>query len=156
MSIIEGRDAAAAARWSVGGAFSEALANRDYTRMAITLAPNVRFRALLPPGPQEFEGPDDVTAAFRSWFGDVDEFELVDAAVGEVGGRLHLSWRIRVRPAPTPRSPSTRSTWSAPASIPSGSQRPSRADVAARRREQGAVEYSPAPTATSAPGRSVR
>jgi len=63
MSIIEGRDAAAAARWSVGGAFLEALANRDYTRMAITLAPNVRFRALLPPGPQEFEGPDAVTAA---------------------------------------------------------------------------------------------
>ena len=100
MSIIEGRDAAAAARWSVGGAFLEALANRDYTRMAITLAPNVRFRALLPPGPQEFEATDAVTAAFRSWFGDVDEFELVDAAVGDVGGRLHLSWRIRVRPAP--------------------------------------------------------
>ena len=100
MSIIEGKDAATAARWSVGGILLEALANRDYARMAITLAPNVRFRALLPPGPQEYNGPDAVTGAFRSWFGDVDEFELVDAAVGEVGGRLHLSWRIRVRPAP--------------------------------------------------------
>ncbi len=37
---------------------------------------------------------------FGSWFGNADEFELVDAAVGEVGGRLHLSWRLRVRPAP--------------------------------------------------------
>ena len=28
------------------------------------------------------------------------EFELVDTAVGEVGGRLHLAWRLRLRPAP--------------------------------------------------------
>ncbi len=100
MSIVKGKDTAAAARWSVGGVFLEGLANRDYASMATILAPNVRFGALLPPGPQEFEGPDDVTGAFRSWFGDVEEFELIDAAVGEVGGRLHLSWRIRVRPAP--------------------------------------------------------
>jgi len=38
--------------------------------------------------------------AFRSWFGQVEEFELLDATVGQVGGRLQLSWRIRVRPAP--------------------------------------------------------
>ena len=44
--------------------------------------------------------PDDVTAAFTSWFGDAADFELIDATVGEVGGRLHLSWRLRVRPAP--------------------------------------------------------
>ena len=68
MSIIEGKDAAAAARWSVGGALLDALANRDYARMAITLAPNVRFRALLPPGPQEYNGPA-VTGAFRSGSG---------------------------------------------------------------------------------------
>jgi hypothetical protein len=37
---------------------------------------------------------------FSSWFGDARDFDLVDAAVGEVGGRLHLSWRVRVRPAP--------------------------------------------------------
>jgi hypothetical protein len=100
MSIVEGKDAAAAARWSVGGVLLEGLANRDFARMEAILAPNVRLRALLPPGPRVYEGPDDVTAAFRSWFGAVEEFELVDATVGEVGGRLHLSWRIRVRPAP--------------------------------------------------------
>ncbi len=48
----------------------------------------------------QWQGPPQVTEAFRSWFGDSDEFEVVDATVGEVGGRLHLSWRIRVRPAP--------------------------------------------------------
>ena len=48
----------------------------------------------------DWEGPEAVTEVFSSWFGDAEDFELVDATVGEVGGRLHLSWRLRVRPAP--------------------------------------------------------
>lgn len=88
------------ARWSVGGAFLEAFATRDYQQMAATLSPEVRLRAMLPPGPMDWEGPVTVAEAFGSWFGSAADFELIDAAVGEVGGRLHLSWRVRVRPAP--------------------------------------------------------
>ena len=88
------------ARWSVGGVFLEALANRDYDKMAQTLGPTVKFRAMLPPGPMDWEGPTDVADVFSSWFGTAEDFEVVDAEVGEVGGRLHLSWRLRVRPAP--------------------------------------------------------
>src|SRR5207237_8641468 len=94
------QDPQTVARWSVGGVFLEALANRDFDQMAATLAPTVRFRAMLPPGPMDWEGPETVSAVFGSWFGGAEDFELVDAAVGEVGGRLHLSWRLRVRPAP--------------------------------------------------------
>src|SRR5207237_665119 len=100
MSVIEERDENTVARWSVGGTFLEALANRDYVRMAETLATGVRFRAMLPPGPMEWQGPAEVSDTFRSWFGAADDFEVVDATVGEVGGRLHLSWRLRLRPAP--------------------------------------------------------
>lgn len=88
------------ARWSVGGVFLEAFANRDYQQMAATLSPEVRLRAMLPPGPMDWEGPATVAEVFGSWFGSAADFELIDAAVGEVGGRLHLSWRVRVRPAP--------------------------------------------------------
>ena len=88
------------ARWSVGGVFLEAFANRDYEQLAATLSPDVRLRAMLPRGPMDWEGPAVVAEVFGSWFGDARDFELVDAAVGEVGGRLHLSWRVRVRPAP--------------------------------------------------------
>jgi hypothetical protein len=88
------------ARWSVGGVFLEALATRDYPQMASTLSADVRLRAMLPPGPMDWNGADDVAAVFTSWFGDAEDFELIDATVGEVGGRLHLSWRLRVRPAP--------------------------------------------------------
>jgi hypothetical protein len=100
MSVTHSRDVASTARWSVGGVFLEALANRDYEHMATTLSPGVRFRAMLPPGPMDWEGADTVSGVFASWFGDADDFELIDAAVGEAGGRLHLSWRLRVRPAP--------------------------------------------------------
>ena len=88
------------ARWSVGGVFLEALTTRDYQQMAATLSTDVRFRAMLPPGPMDWNGADEVAAVFTSWFGDAEDFELIDATVGEVGGRLHLSWRLRVRPAP--------------------------------------------------------
>jgi hypothetical protein len=88
------------ARWSVGGVFLESLATRDYQQMAATLSANVGFRAILPSGAMDWNGADVVAAVFRSWFGEAEDFELIDATVGEVGGRLHLSWRLRVRPAP--------------------------------------------------------
>jgi hypothetical protein len=94
------QDKQAVARWSIGGMFLEALANRDYELMASTLGPDIKLRALLPPGPMDWEGASPVVDVFSSWFGTADDFEVVDATVGEVGGRLHLSWRLRVRPAP--------------------------------------------------------
>jgi len=100
MSVVAEKNANTVARWSLGGVFLEALANRDYAKMAATVGPTVRFRAMLPPGPMDWEGPEAVAEAFSSWFGGADDFELIDATVGEVGGRLHLSWRLRVRPAP--------------------------------------------------------
>jgi len=100
MSTTPDPDAQPSARWSVGGVFLEALANRDPARMATTLSSNVRFRAMLPPGPMDWSGADEVVGVFTSWFGEATDFELVDASLGEVGGRLHLSWRLRVRPAP--------------------------------------------------------
>lgn len=80
--------------------FLESLADRNFDRLAETLAPDVRFRALLPRGPRDCEGASRVRDMFGSWFGDAQEFELIDATVGDVGGRLHLAWRLRVRPAP--------------------------------------------------------
>jgi SnoaL-like domain len=100
MSVVAEKNTNSVASWSLGGVFLEALANRDYAKMAATVGPTVRFRAMLPPGPMAWEGPEAVADAFRSWFGKADDFELIDATVGDVGGRLHLSWRLRVRPAP--------------------------------------------------------
>lgn len=100
MTDIATQELTTPVRWSVGGTFLEALTTRDYALMATTLGPSIRFRALLPPGPMAWDGPESVALAFRSWFGGAEEFELVAATLGEIGGRLHLAWRVRVRPAP--------------------------------------------------------
>lgn len=100
MAQVHDSDTGTFPRWSAGGVFLEALAGRDYRRMAATLGTEVRLRAMLPPGPMDCQGPEAVTEAFSSWFGGARDFELIDATVGEVGDRLHLSWRLRVRPAP--------------------------------------------------------
>jgi len=99
MTVTDGQNSKEV-RWSVGGTFLEGLGTRDFGRLAASLAADVRMRALLPPGPMEWAGSDEVAETFRSWFGGATGFELIDATVGEVGGRLHLSWRLRVRPAP--------------------------------------------------------
>lgn len=84
-------------RFSVAGAFLESLATRDFDRLGSALCDDVHLRALLPPGLFEWDGADDVKAAFVLWFGNANQFELVDAVVGEVGPRLHMRWRMRLR-----------------------------------------------------------
>jgi len=67
------------------GALVASLAAQDFAQLGGALAADARLRALLPSGP------------FAGWFGDTEDFELLEAAVGEVGGRLHLHWRLRLR-----------------------------------------------------------
>ena len=80
-----------------GATFVAALAERDYSRLAGTLAPDVRMRALIPPGPIEISGPEAASAKFSSWFGDVEDLELVSSGSDAVADRLHVYYRLRVR-----------------------------------------------------------
>ena len=57
----------------------------------------MRLRALLPSGLWEWTGVEAIAHRFARWFGETEEFQLVEAAGGEVGGRLHLHWRLRLR-----------------------------------------------------------
>ena len=95
---LEGVDATGEPpRFSVAGVFLEALARRDFTALSLTMADSVSLRALVPRGLKEWEGPEGVGSAFAGWFGNLEDFELVEAVIGEAGQRLHLSWRARVR-----------------------------------------------------------
>jgi hypothetical protein len=86
--------------WSVGGLLLEALAARNFARMADCFEPGATMRALLPPGLTECQGATQIIESIRSWFGGAEEFEVLDGTVGEVGGRLHVAWRLRLRPTP--------------------------------------------------------
>lgn len=80
-----------------GAAFVAAIAERDYPRLAGTLAPAVRMRALIPPGPVEISGPEAASAKFSSWFGDAERLELVRSGSEAIADRLHVYYRLRVR-----------------------------------------------------------
>ena len=87
-------------KWSIGGLLLEALAERNFASMFDCFEPAATMRALLPSGPAEFQGAERIAESFRRWFGDAEEFEVLDGTVGDVGTRLHVAWRLRLRPTP--------------------------------------------------------
>ena len=82
---------------AAAGSFLDGLAAQDFARLGGALAADACLRALLPSGLWERAGADTIAHRFERWFGDTEDFELLEAAVGEIGGRLHLHWRLRLR-----------------------------------------------------------
>ena len=87
----------AATRFGSADSFRRGLAAQDFAKLRDAFAADARFRALLPGGPREWEGADVIAGQFAGWFGGTEDFELVEASVGEIGGRLHMHWRLRLR-----------------------------------------------------------
>jgi hypothetical protein len=89
--------ATAVPQFALAGAFLEGLAAQDFAQLGGALAADACLRALLPAGLREWAGAEAIAGRFAGWFGATGDFELVEATVGEVGGRLHLHWRVRLR-----------------------------------------------------------
>ena len=81
---------------NVGEAFVNALADRDFVRLRTSIADDVRFRLLLPKGPQAHSGVGETVESFVRWYGDVDELHLESSRVEVVAGRLMLMYRFRL------------------------------------------------------------
>jgi hypothetical protein len=81
----------------LGAMFVAALAERDFGRLPDTLAPDVRMRALIPPGPVEISGAEAAAAKFSTWFGDAEELALLRSGSETVSDRLHIFYRLRVK-----------------------------------------------------------
>lgn len=77
--------------------FVEAIAQRDFRDAGYTLAPSVRFRALLPQGLCVGTGGAELTEYFTTWFGDADEFEMVSSQLDRCGDRPHAAYRLYMR-----------------------------------------------------------
>jgi hypothetical protein len=86
-----------APEFALAGAFLESLATQDFARLGGALTGDARLRALVPRGLREWTGAEVIADVFTGWFGRTEEFELVEANIGEVSGRLHLHWRLRLR-----------------------------------------------------------
>jgi hypothetical protein len=83
-------------RFAVAGRFIDGLAARDFASVVGSLTEDVAFRALLPRRVLDLEGGAAVRATFDTWFGAAERWELVEAVVGDIGGRIHLRWRLRL------------------------------------------------------------
>ncbi len=91
------RAASAIAQYASADVFMRGLAAQDFAQLGGAFSADIRLRALLPRGPFEWTGAEVTAGQFARWFGDTENFELVEATVGEVGGRLHLHWRLRLQ-----------------------------------------------------------
>ena len=78
-------------------AFLDSLDAQDFAKLGTTLTAGARLRALLPSGLREWTGSDVIAEQFARWFGSTQDFELVESTSGEVGNRLHMHWRLRLR-----------------------------------------------------------
>jgi SnoaL-like domain len=83
----------------LGETFVAAVAARDFPALRATLADDVRFRLLVPRGPQANAGADETLGRFVGWFGAADELRLESAHVGTVAQRLVMTYRLRLRDA---------------------------------------------------------
>ena len=72
------------------------VAARDPQRLAPMLTETARLRALLPGGPIQAHGRDDVAACLHDLLAGFDTVQLAESAGEEVADRLVIHYRLRV------------------------------------------------------------
>jgi hypothetical protein len=83
---------------AVSDRFLTAVVTRDYSTLNATLSPDVRLRALVPPGPFELTGAAAVTAQFEQWFAGGRRFRVIGHSATDIGLRVHAQWTIQRTP----------------------------------------------------------
>src|SRR5436305_511754 len=73
--------------------FFDCLARQDFDGLAATFSDDVHLHALLPGGFKEWQGAERVKATFIRWFGNTQDFDLIEADVGDIDSRLQMRWR---------------------------------------------------------------
>lgn len=81
--------------------FAAVVAARDARELASRLTPTARLRALLPGGPIQALGRDDVTECFGDFFADFDTVEIVSSGGETVADKLLIHYRLHVTKATT-------------------------------------------------------
>jgi hypothetical protein len=84
---------------TLGAEFAQALAAKDFDRLAGLLDPGVDFRGLTPRRFWEPDGPEEIVAGvLRQWFEDEDEIEALEKLETDtVADRERVAYRFRVR-----------------------------------------------------------
>ena len=80
----------------LGRAFVDAIVAGDFDRLETLLAPDVRFRAIIPDEYEEAATAAGARAVVEDWFGGTDRRELIGWAAEPVGDRLALGYRVEL------------------------------------------------------------
>jgi TusA-related sulfurtransferase len=72
----------------------EAVAARDLHGIVAALAPDARFRYLIPPGPGEIVGAVAVAAKYLQWFGEADALRVQSVLVEPLADRISARYRF--------------------------------------------------------------
>jgi hypothetical protein len=104
MTTTHGHSAASVVpQFARAGSRLEGLAAQDFAQLGGAVAAGARLRALLPPGLREWTGAQVIAGRFAGWSGDTQEFDLVEATVGE--GRWPAGRMAEPYPASTRQHP---------------------------------------------------
>lgn len=82
---------------SLGTSFINALAKRDFDELTRCFHPNVKSRLLIPAALITPPDAKAVSARFRQWFGEADQFEMTDSRVSMLGNRLAMLYTLQLR-----------------------------------------------------------
>jgi hypothetical protein len=77
--------------------FVEALGRREFTTVQQCFAPEVRFRALVPPGLRDAAEASGAVEHLQGWFGEAEDFELLRSEVEPTSDRVRFHYQIRLR-----------------------------------------------------------
>jgi hypothetical protein len=73
------------------------LRERDFDRLADHFHPHVACRLLIPSGLLTPLNATTLMRSVRQWFGEADHFDMESSHITQVGDRLHVGYRIRLR-----------------------------------------------------------
>jgi TusA-related sulfurtransferase len=83
----------------LGRSLVESIVHGDFVRLEGLLAPDVRFRALVPRAYREASAASEARALIEGWFGDTADRQLLGSAVEAVSDRLVIRYRIALTKA---------------------------------------------------------
>lgn len=83
-------------RLQLAEALVNAVARRDFGGLQALMTDDVRFRLLVPKGPQAHVGAAETVGRFVGWYGAVDELRLESSSTGTVAGRSVIAYRLRL------------------------------------------------------------
>jgi len=75
----------------------DGIAARDFDAIAASFAADASFRVLTPHAVREHSGAVEAADRFRTWFGAMEDFELVDSDVERIADRVRIRWHTRGR-----------------------------------------------------------